>query len=152
MTNEDWLKVKHFTQNENWGRPEFIASELVFILDNYRTFIGQKIVVVSGTQGTHEQNSYHPIGLAVDIAFPDARPGESFDLWIAALRFDFQGVGYYPKIKFNGREVGGLHLDVRPKRMYKSLWVGVPSDESESRTGLVYYGASIEGLKKAGAL
>lgn len=123
MHLSDWVAVKHFTVNENWGDSSIISLDLVKELDLFREFTGIPMVITCGTQGDHVPNSQHPMGLAVDCVFrlPDGKT--IWDVWIDAQRFAFKGIGVYPHWKLEGVAVGGLHLDVR-KAPYRAQWIG----------------------------
>lgn len=122
MIPKEWDQIKHFTMNENWGQPSLIDLSLVKELDRFRDFYGAPIEVTCGTQGVHEPNSYHYKGLAVDVVFPGSEKYKIFDIFISACRFNFMGVGLYPHWKWEGKAVGGLHLDMRPEP-HKNLWL-----------------------------
>ena len=114
MTGHDWLKIKHFRKTENWGDEARMDYTLVQTLDRFRELIVVPIVVTCGTQGMHAINSQHYFGKAVDIVFPDCTPDKLLNHVLNAMRFpEFMGIGVYPHWQYNGKVVGGLHLDVR---------------------------------------
>lgn len=90
-----------------------MSHELLLKLDDFRDYLGSPIFITCGTQGEHAANSQHYQGKAVDVVFPDTKMG-LLDRFIAAERFGFRGIGIYPEWKYQGRDFGGLHLDVRP--------------------------------------
>jgi uncharacterized protein YcbK (DUF882 family) len=125
MTNNDWKKIVNFSKNENWGDPEKMSIVIVGLLDQFRAYTCKKMIVTSGTQGTHAKNSAHYQGLAVDIVFPELTPKNIPDMFIDASRFNFKSIGIYPHWKYNGVVVGGMHVDhvfARNKR----YWIGLP--------------------------
>ena len=129
MTPTEWSRVQYFTMHEAWGDPDKMDRELVGYLDEFRHFLGIPIMVLCGTQGTHKANSQHPFGKAVDVAVPEWDK-HLLDLMLAATRFPFRGVGIYPDWVYNGKRVGGLHLDTRDlsgayPRVHKAFWMGI---------------------------
>lgn len=117
---ETWEKVKaHFRPDspvDQWGNPDAISDELVLILFDFRRFVRVPIYVICGTQGAHSSKSYHYIdngACAVDVAIPEWK-GTPLDLYLAAERFNFTGLGFYPDWTWKGVKANGLHLDTRP--------------------------------------
>jgi hypothetical protein len=49
------------------------------------------------------------------------------DVYLAALRFNWGGIGIYPEWSYDGKVVGGLHVDVRHMVLkgFNSSWLGV---------------------------
>ena len=146
MNTDQWKSIKHFKVTDNWGDVNRISVKLVDLLDEYRSFINTPINVNVGTQGTHVEKSEHYLGLAVDICFPEKEVKDLFDLFLAASRFDFNGIGIYPGWHYNGKVIGGMHLDIRDSE-YRKLWIGV--DEHNHQ---VYEAFNSENLKKYGFL
>lgn len=138
MKSNDWASIKHFSATEAWGDVARISPGLVRTLDQYRDFIDTKIIITCGTQGAHTEGSQHYLGTAVDVVFPDISKKDLFDLFIAALRFPFNGVGMYPHWK----PYGGLHLDVRSAPS-KALWLARLDGEKQ-----VYIDFKLNELKK----
>ena len=111
MTPELWKKVRYFSPEENFGRPFWMCSSLIFGIDKLRDFIGKPIIVTCGWE--KRDMGYHPLGKAVDLICPFLHP---VDFFLAASRFDiFNGLGLYSWWSYEGRKVGGIHVDVRPK-------------------------------------
>lgn len=130
MNTDDWKSIKYFSEHDNWGNTAKISSKLVAMLDKFRAFIGTPIHVNVGTQGTHLKNSEHYLGLAVDICFPDKEEEDLFDLFLSASRFGFMGIGIYKGWHYNGKAIGGMHVDIREAE-YRKLWIGIDSDNHQ---------------------
>src|SRR5687767_8066128 len=131
MNDLDWKQIRNFNKSENWGDPQLLVFDFIHMVDQYRSFLGYRMVVSSGTQGEHGQSSLHPSGRAADFVFPELTPVRLFDCFLAATRFEFTGIGIYPHWKSDGRVCGGIHLERRdlsqmlePER--KRYWMGVP--------------------------
>jgi len=124
----NWPQLKNFSPNENWGNPEKMDHRLLKLLDVYRTVVDEQIFVSCGTQGQHVQNSLHYQGKAVDILFPNQHRS-LFDCFLIAERFNFGGIGIYPDWVYNGKKIGGLHLDIRIVD-YAARWIGVKEFET----------------------
>ena len=139
MTEKDWAKLHWFNKKENWGDPDKMSPVLLNEMDAFRFHTGKKIYVSYGTQGVHEKNSTHYYGLAADIIFPEVAPKDLPDMFIAASRFNFTGIGLYPHWKLNGTILGGLHLDHRRGRQ-KQYWIGLPDG--------TYVNLNFENIKK----
>jgi hypothetical protein len=154
MTEQDWQKVKHFTAAENWGDPTKMNSALVFELDAYREFVGTPIVVSCGTNKQHLEDSMHPSGDAVDILFPEKKLTDVFELYLAAMRFGFGGLGLYNhwRAAADGEIIGGLHLDWR-RDPHRALWMGVEApDPATQVVKQVYLPVTAANLRQYGFL
>jgi len=139
-----WQKLRYFKkEKENWGDPDLIDQDLLVYLDEFRHYLKTPVYVISGTRGLHSVNSLHYKGWALDIVIPnyDKSP---LDLIFSALRFPFNGVGYYPGwwFKHKMNVVGGLHIDIR-RTDHKALWLC---------SNKVYTSMSAKNLKKSGVL
>lgn len=116
--------IRHFSPTskvDQWGSPSMISRELLEKLDAFRAMINCPVIVTSGFRAS-SQGSQHQLGLAVDIVAVGFS-GTLHDLYLAAERFNFKGIGVYPDWTYVGKKVGGLHLDVRtgpPAR-----WIGI---------------------------
>lgn len=139
MTESDWKNSLHFKKTENWGDPEKMSSIIVSELDAFRGWIKKPFVVTCGTQGKHSKNSTHYLGLAVDFIVPELEPKDMPDLFIEAARFRFCGIGIYPHWVYNGKVVGGMHVDCRRARV-KQHWIGLPDGS--------YVNLNMENIKK----
>ncbi len=133
-----WSQLKFFNESEAWGDPSKISPRLLTTLDSFRGYLGCRMTVTSGTQGVHTDGSAHYRGEAVDVVVTLRALGKDnanhltnivkpLDVLLAAMRFDFGGIGLYPdwklqKAKDNDQYLG-LHLDVRQHER-KSLWIG----------------------------
>jgi len=113
MKASDWAQIKFFKPTEAWGDVSKISFALVRELDSFRAYIDIPIQITCGTQGTHVEDSQHYLGLAVDVVFPSIDKKDLFDIYLAASRFGFKGIGVYPF----WRPQGGLHLDIRDTPM-----------------------------------
>lgn len=122
-----WHDLKHFhpdSKVDQWGDPHKIDRELLLRLDAMRARIGLPTIVLSGYRdpGAGQDGrgdngkSQHGHGLAADIVVP-SYGGHLLDLYIEATRFNFNGIGIYRDWVYDGRKVGGLHLDVRNVEM-----------------------------------
>lgn len=142
---ETWEKLRYFRKSfttDNWGNPDVISDEHLLRLDDFRHFLGLPLIVTHAAKlSGHNPGSYHyskldengnQIGYcATDIMIP-GYPDNAYNLVLDATRF-FSGVGYYPDWKWNGKRIGGLHVDSRPYGVdpdgtpnYKhSRWMGV---------------------------
>lgn len=139
-TKDVWEKLRHFRPDskiDNFGDVDAISGELLFMLDDFRNFLGVPVIVLRGVspKGMHSKNSYHYIesgACAVDVAIPEFA-GTPIDLLISAFRFPFSGVGFYPDWTYQGKQAKGLHLDTRPfrwdadetKNYTYNRWIGV---------------------------
>lgn len=127
MKDCDWEKIKHFSKDE-FVKPELMNFNLLKKLDCYREYLGTKIIVSYSTNGSHTKQSQHYLGNAVDVVFPEYK-GSLFSLYLIAERFNFCGIGVYPKWSYKNKKIGGLHLDERPLEapLYQGArWIGVP--------------------------
>jgi hypothetical protein len=137
-TSDVWDSLKYFKRDstiDNWGDPDAISETILYPLDALRDFLNTPIIVSSGTGGQHRAGSYHYVengACAVDIVIP-RYSGNTIDLILAVLRFGFTGVGYYPDWRYNGKVVGGFHLDQRPLGMEES---GVPKFKGKRWMGV----------------
>lgn len=122
MTDSDWGLIDYFSKDEAWGDPEKMDFPFVQELSKFRDFIKHPIIIVSGTQGIHARNSLHYDGRAVDCIIPRLT---LFDAWIAANRFSFTGIGFYPDWEYNAVKPGGLHLEMCPTNPIKRFWMGL---------------------------
>ena len=105
---------KHFKSDskiDKWGDASKIDLDLVLRLDRLRQFLGHPIYVTSGYRS--KDMNWHGKGKALDITVPTWDDG-LFELYLAAERFSFQGLGVYRDWFFQGRLCGGLHVDSRP--------------------------------------
>lgn len=112
MTPNEWLTIRHFSENEKWGNPEKMEYDLVKTLDDLRDFIGFPINIHCGYED-RKNNSQHCFGTAVDC---HAKNLSLFEFYTAASRFEFNGIGIYPF--WNNP---GLHLDIRTSG-HRAIW------------------------------
>lgn len=158
---ETWEKARYFRPDhttDKWGDADEICDDLILRLDDFREFVGCKVFVTAGVkQAGHKKASYHYKengACAVDIMLPDFK-GTGLDLLLAAERFGFTGIGYYPDWRWLGKKIGGLHLDMRMEGMdengtidyRQSRWMGV-----EIAGRQVYLALNCENIKKYGGL
>lgn len=140
-----WAYLKYFSEHEAWGNPDAMSSDLLLMLDEFRSKLGERIVVTAGTQGMHSINSQHHLGKAVDIVMPDRR-NHFLDVFFLAERLRFKGIGVYFHWNYHGQKVVGFHLDDRVKEFAR--WIGVPSGDGT----IQYMAFNHENLKKYGEL
>lgn len=120
---ENFKGIKNFKPSE-FSEPEKMSPKLLKLLDALRDYLGRPIVITSSTEGKHSKNSQHYLGKAVDIIVPNYR-GSLLSLYLLVERFNFTGIGLYPDWKYNGKRIGGLHLDVRDEiNEQGARWIG----------------------------
>jgi uncharacterized protein YcbK (DUF882 family) len=145
MTNFAGLKYFRPDSSDNWGDPSKISRDLLLKLNAFREFIGKPIYVTSGYRAGNS-SSEHSRGLAVDIVCPGI---PLLQLYLAAERFDFKGIGVYPNWKYQGQIVGGLHLDVRTLHTpYGDRWLGIKDYKGQNQ----YLELSAQSLKLHGVI
>jgi len=91
---------------------------LILSLDKFCELIQRRICILANglTTGKHS-STYHPRGLAVDIAFLEGNGAINiYEIWKAAIEAGFKGIGIY----YNGTAYS-IHLDMRPRL---GLWSG----------------------------
>lgn len=134
--------LKFFKRTENWGDPDRMNPILLKTLDNFRAFVGKPIVITCGTQGVHADESEHYKGNAVDLICPGVK---LLDLYLAAERFPFTGIGVYPDWRYKEQTVGGLHVDIREVAhlSFGARWMGYAGS---------YHALTFENLKKFGVV
>lgn len=143
-SKETWEKLKHFKKigSDNWGDPDALADDVLIRLDAFRNYLNVPFYVTSGVRPeTDGKTSYHTRSkgaCAVDIMCPEYA-GHPIDLIFAALRFGFNGVGYYPDWQWKGLKCGGLHLDTRP--------LGITADGSENYAHSQWMAILVKGVQ-----
>lgn len=155
---ETWQKLQYFKKEENWGDADAISDDLLLTLDDFRRYVGCRIIITAGvaTSG-HSGKSFHyrdQGACAVDCVLPEY-PRSQVDLILDASRFGFTGIGYYPHWTYQGKTVGGLHLDVRPLKWdadftlnyQHSRWLGIIDDGK-----LKYLALTYDNLQKYGGI
>jgi uncharacterized protein YcbK (DUF882 family) len=120
-----------------------LLQDIRLTLADFVAFLNEDIYITSGyRQGDQGQ---HGKGLAVDIVVP-AYADRLLDLYLAAERFaGFNGIGVYPYFQFNGKVVGGLHLDARQGK--PARWMGIGRGD-----GNQYIALNKENLKLHGVI
>jgi hypothetical protein len=112
MINSKW-DLKHFKKDskiDKWGDPSKMDAFLLMFLDDFREALGTPLIVTSGyRKGDAAQ---HGLGKAVDVVAPKWE-GSLFDLYLMSERFGFSGIGLYRDWFYEGKKIGGLHLDTR---------------------------------------
>jgi hypothetical protein len=126
MTQKEWDTIRNFKPTPDFGEPLRMDFKLIQALDAWTDFIGVHPHIDCGTQGKHTEDSEHYEGFAVDVIVPDyvCGPFTLLNLFLSAVRFGFTSIGVYPEWQFNGKEIGGLHLGMKPQR-YMHQWLGV---------------------------
>lgn len=108
-----WSDLKYFKKDskvDKWGDPSKMDIFLLLFLDELRDALKTPLIVTSGyRKGDPAQ---HGLGRAVDVVAPKWE-GSLFDLYLAAERFGFSGIGLYRDWAYEGKKIGGLHLDTR---------------------------------------
>jgi len=141
MTPAEWKTLKHFKPTENWGDPSRMDLKFMQELDAFREYVNTPILIHCGTQGEHVEGSAHYMGIAADLEFPKLTLAGLLDMWIAAQRFQFGGIGLYPGWRgVDGEIRGGLHLDGRKGR--RALWMREPTPMQ------TYIAVNVENLRK----
>lgn len=126
------INLKHFSPSE-FQDPDKMNPKLLRKLDVLREYLGLRIIITSSTGGVHVANSQHYLGNAVDIVVPDWK-GSLFSLYLIIERFNFAGLGLYPRWSFKGAKIGGFHLDERDLIDFQGKrWIGIP--QTDERTG-----------------
>lgn len=88
-------------------------------LKEFQAYLKRTVVVTSALR--QGDSAEHGNGLAVDIIVPGM---DLMELYLAAERFNFVGIGVYPHWSYNGVRTGGLHLDHRVKYP-GARWMGI---------------------------
>ena len=130
MTYEGFNKLKNFKADEmNYKHQiisktediELVKPELMFRVDSFVTYIKKhynikkpEAIIHCITSGKHVNQSYHYKGMAIDLHITHM---SLYDIVMAALLFNFGGVGFYP---FSAHFF--IHLDVREIIDYKKFW------------------------------
>lgn len=115
-----------------------VDLEFYDVVLNFAHFIKEDVYITSGFR-PQDKGSQHALGIAVDVVVP-AYAGRLLDLYLAAERYAvFTGIGVYPYFQFNGKVVGGLHLDCRdlgdiPKA--GARWMGIGRGNGNTYTTL----------------
>ncbi len=142
---KSWSEIPNLSAGPDAGDPSFLVDDLVRELRAFVAFVNTPVLVTSGYR-PQSQTGQHPLGRAVDVIFPKKKRTDLMDMFFAASRFNFRGVGVYPDWKLGGVPHGGLHLDVR-EAPAKSLWVGSDQDGKQ-----VYLALTVEILRKSGVI
>lgn len=122
------------------GVQQVVLNELAKL----EQYLGQIATITSGFRSGDPKE--HGQGLAVDVMFP-GYPGSLFDLYLAAERFGFKGIGIYPDWKYLGVTKGGLHLDMRIEK--PARWTGYRNTLSGNN---VYGALNKDELKRLGII
>jgi hypothetical protein len=123
------MKIKDFadygiqkvTPEDITGTGAPLDSVNVFLILRAAEFVnrcGLPVVwLPNGLTTGHHQATWHPRGLAWDLAFnTDQRRVKMYDLWKLAIEVGFKGIGIY----WNGVAYS-MHLDLRPSL---AMWGG----------------------------
>lgn len=124
---DNFLFVKHFKPDstvDRWGDPSKIDGVLLQKVDAFREMLGLPVYVTSGYREGGPKE--HGRGLALDVVVPQFT-GHLLDLFFAASRFHFNGIGLYRDWKWNGIACGGLHLDNR-NAAFEARWACYKDD------------------------
>jgi len=152
MTDEQWNCIKHFNPQENWGNPQKLDFQVIWVLDRFREKINKPCIISEGTQGKHSPTSQHYKGKAVDFIV-QLRGLSKLNCLLELLRFPFTGVGVYPHWRLNGNcDILGFHVDGREvtslsQGVVQARWIRV-SENGERK----YIGFNEANLKKYGII
>lgn len=119
MKPEDWKRIQFFKPKE-FRHPEALSLDFLLKMVKLRRFIRSRIIITSDYR--QDDPGEHGKGLALDVVVPDYS-GSIVDLYFAAERFDFKGIGIYNHWEYKGKLVGGLHLDERVT-VINARWIG----------------------------
>lgn len=104
-----------------YGDYDKLSKDLLLELEMLSNHLGQELLITSGYR-PNDSSSQHRLGKAVDVV--PTKPIKLLDLYLAAERFKFDGIGVYPDWKgLNGSTTGGLHLDIRGG-LVGARWLG----------------------------
>lgn len=95
-------------------------------------YLGCMAVITSGYR-PQSMGSQHALGLAVDLMFPDFK-GTLHDIYLAAERFNFIGLGVYPTWHYGEETIGGIHVDMRHGKTAR--WIGLGNDSNQKYIAL----------------
>lgn len=127
MNLSDWLYIKHFKPSE-FNQPNKLNFQLLREVDALRNMCKKPIYVTPDGSYRKGDPREHGKGNALDVVCPDV---ELMEFYLLAERFKFNGIGVYPKWKWNNETVGGLHLDVRKlAHPYGARWMGLKIDNA----------------------
>lgn len=120
------MDLKYFKKSE-FTDFEKMDKYSIECLEKFRELIGLPIFISSSNGGEHVKNSQHYLGKAFDIFIPKYE-GKLFDLIEKAKKCGFKGIGLYPHWRYQGRQMGGMHLDTREN---DARWIGVMSNSKQ---------------------
>lgn len=136
-----WAYLKFFNEKEAWGNADAMDPDLLFLLDEFREKLGEKVRILQGTQGIHSTNSQHYLGKAVDIILPEQKT-HPLDVYLLAEKLGFTGIGIYVGWKLDGNPIVGYHLDDRSGN--QARWIGIKKQNGDTD----YRALSYENLKE----
>jgi uncharacterized protein YcbK (DUF882 family) len=133
-------------KKHSYGDYDKLSQELLSQLELLAAELKQELLITSGYR-PNDPSSQHRLGLAVDVV-PSVKI-KLLDLYLAAERFKFTGIGVYPDWKNGSGEItGGLHLDVRVADK-GARWVGT---KKKGAAGNDYFGLNFSVLKGLGII
>jgi len=138
---------KYYTsenKKHNYGDHSRISPKLLNELEDLAAWVGQELLITSGYR-PNDSSSQHRIGLAVDVVPTVAM--NLLDLYLAAERFEFIGIGVYPDWSNGKQKTGGLHLDMR-ESAFGARWIGARNSDGKNE----YVALSFDNLKKLGII
>jgi len=110
MTPEAWDMVPNFDPAiDNFGNPLLMEVDLIFKIQNFRDRVGLGVIIHCGTNKEHSKTGEHYKGNAIDGHVKGKL--DLLDIFVAAIRSGFMGIGLYP---------WGFHLDDRAGPL--ALW------------------------------
>lgn len=132
--------MKNFKETEFYDFSKMDKS-LLERLDAVREYVGSRMIITSSNEPfhKHQTESQHYKGFAVDVIFPDWQ-GSLFSLYLILERFGFNGLGIYPRWRYNNEIKGGFHLDMRPLTdLHGARWIGFPEQVENSDKFITKY-------------
>ncbi len=109
---------------------EGLSALLMAKVTAFQSYIACPVIVTSALR--EGDPAEHGKGLAIDIIVP-AYEGRLMDLYLAAERFNFGGIGVYPDWHYNGMQSGGLHVDVRMAPGKGARWTGIKDKSGKNQ-------------------
>jgi hypothetical protein len=119
-----------------------LSNEVIYELNRLDAATDGDLIITSGYRAL--DSGEHGRGLAVDIVAP-AYMNRLMDIYLAAEKCLWTGIGVYPNWKLNGDIIGGLHLDLR--KGPPARWMGLGSGKNQQ-----YVGLTVKTLKENGVI
>ncbi len=134
-------EYKNFPEFKEFGIDlSLVSPYLILELQKFREFCGIPLIPspAAGAWGRTEEGSensrHYAVGRLSDAGDLFIREGLERELWLCAVQWEaFGGVGLYTETHLFNEPAVMVHLDLRPYRGQKALWV---------RNGDIYHGPS----------